>query len=236
MGEMQAVFSLRNWVAGAAFAAALCQVAGGQGPAQPAAPPKASTSEIPRLRPRAAAHDYRARTPVGKYELGAEFKGHVIPTPELALQTENYIALEVGLFGPADSRLVISREDFTLKINDKKAVPAQSFVTLYDSIKDPLYETPEQIADKKARNSDEDKGENKGEFGSDRNPRFHPIPFAVRRDWEQRLAKSSLPEGDRALPEGGLLYFSYRGRDASVLSLQLYYSGPAGKATLDIEP
>jgi hypothetical protein len=230
---MQAVLSFRNCVAAAAFAAALCQAAGGQSPA----PPKKADSEIPRLGPRAAAADYRYHAKVGNYSLGAEFKGHVVPTPELALETENYVAVDVGLFGPAGSRLVISREHFTLKVNDKKTAPAQSFVALYESIKDPLYESPDTIADKKAKNSEEGSAaEKSAEYGSDRNPKWRPVPFPVRREWEQRLAKSSLAEGDRALPEGGLIYFSFRGRESSIYSLQLSYSGPAGKATLEMEP
>jgi hypothetical protein len=38
------------------------------------------------------------------------------------------------------------------------------------------------------------------------------------------------------LPEAGLLFFSYHGRSEQIKSVELIYSGPAGKATLTLQP
>jgi hypothetical protein len=52
----------------------------------------------------------------------------------------------------------------------------------------------------------------------------------------QYAQRSSLPEGDRALPEAGLMFFEYRGKTQNIRSLELFYDGPAGKATLKLQP
>ena len=53
---------------------------------------------------------------------------------------------------------------------------------------------------------------------------------------EQKVQKATLPEGDRALPVAGLIFFQYHGKTQSIKSLELIYDGPAGKATLMLQP
>jgi hypothetical protein len=47
--------------------------------------------------------------------------------------------------------------------------------------------------------------------------------------------KAALLEGDRALPQAGLLFFQYRGKRESIKSVELIYQGPAGNATLTLQ-
>jgi hypothetical protein len=61
-----------------------------------------------------------------------------------------------------------------------------------------------------------------------------PIPFEVKRGWQLRVKRDSLPIGDRALPQAGLLFFPYAGGVKGIHSIELTYSGPAGKATLPL--
>ena len=51
-----------------------------------------------------------------------------------------------------------------------------------------------------------------------------------------RETSAALPEGDRALPQAGLLFFEYRGKTQGIRSIELIYDGPAGKATLKLQP
>ena len=51
--------------------------------------------------PRASAADYQAHAQAGKVTIAAEFTGHGVPTPQLVLSTEDFIGVELGLFGPA---------------------------------------------------------------------------------------------------------------------------------------
>jgi hypothetical protein len=45
-----------------------------------------------------------------------------------------------------------------------------------------------------------------------------------------------MPVGEHALPEAGLLFFQYRGKTESIHSIELIYAGPAGEATLNLQP
>jgi hypothetical protein len=62
------------------------------------------------------------------------------------------------------------------------------------------------------------------------------MPLELQRAMAQKVQKAVLPEGDRALPVAGLLFFSYRGKTDSIRSMELIYSGPAGKATVALQP
>ena len=61
------------------------------------------------------------------------------------------------------------------------------------------------------------------------------IPIALQRAMAQRVQKAALPEGERALPQAGLLFFKHRGKTENLQSIELVYEGPAGKATLKLK-
>ena len=71
--------------------------------------------------PRTAASEYLAHTQIGPISIGAEFVGHSVPTPQANYTTEDYVIVEVGIFGPPDARLRMSVNDFSLRINGKKS-------------------------------------------------------------------------------------------------------------------
>jgi hypothetical protein len=76
-------------------------------PAQ-TAPAKDPQLEFKGLLPRATAADYQAQAQAGTVSLGAEFKGHSVPTQERPFTTEDYVMVEIGLFGPPGARTKIS--------------------------------------------------------------------------------------------------------------------------------
>jgi hypothetical protein len=209
-----------------AFAAAFAQT-----------PPVASdrpAAEGQGLPPRAAPSDYQARAQAGTVTIAADFTGHSVATPEGILTTEDFVAIEAGLFGPPEARLMLSVDDFSLRINGKKSVPRQPYELVAKSLRDPDYEPPTSSGAKKTNVTGSGK-----EGAPDLNappPPPPPVPLEVRRAWELRVRKISLPLGDRTLPQAGLLFFAYGGRAESVRSIELIYSGPAGKATLSIHP
>ena len=51
------------------------------------------------------------------------------------------------------------------------------------------------------------------------------MPFPLRRAMEQQVQRSAMQEGDRPLPQAGLLFFHYRGKAEGIRSLELIYSG-----------
>jgi len=181
--------------------------------------------------PRAAPTDYQAHAQAGTVTIAAEFLGHSIPTPDAVLTNEDYVAVETGIFGQPNARLKLSLEDFSLRLNGKKTpLPSESYVLVFKSLKNPELEPT--AAEKKSKTSIGTGG------GGDNNSTpapFH-LPIEVQHAMAQQVQKQSLPQGDRTLPQAGLIFFSYRGKTQSLRSIQLIYAGPGGKATLTLQP
>src|SRR5271163_3846883 len=115
---MKFPFQFRKGLAALSVSTAIfCQFALAQ-ETQSSAPraPEASKG----LPPRATPGDYQAHAQAGTVTVGAEFAGHSIPDPQAALSTEDYVVVEVGLFGPPGAKLRLSYTDFSLRINGKK--------------------------------------------------------------------------------------------------------------------
>jgi len=185
--------------------------------------------------PRATPADYQVQSQAGTVTVGAEFKGHSLPTLQGTLSTEEYVVIETGLFGSPGARIKLSSGDFALRINGKKTpLPSQPYGLVVGSVKDPEWEPPAPAASKSKTSLG---GGGKGEQ-SDANAPPAPIqiPIGVLRAMAQRVQKASLPEGDRNLPVAGLIFFPYRGKTQSIRSIELIYAGPAGKATLMLQP
>jgi hypothetical protein len=195
------------------------------------APDPPAVSESKGLPPRATPADYQAHAQAGTLTLAAEFVGHSVPAPESTYSTEDFVVVETGLFGPPDARAKLSIGDFSLRINGKKvAMPSQPYGLSFSSLKDPQWEPPSKP---KGSKPTLDQG------GGQPNDSFQPIirmPIELKRTMQQRVQRASMPEGDRALPAAGLLFFEYRGKTDNIKSLELLYNGPAGKATLALQP
>jgi hypothetical protein len=194
--------------------------------------------QIHGMPPRVAATEYQAHAQAEPIMIGAEFDGHAVPTPEHTFSTEDYIVVEAGFFGPAGTHLTLSRDDFSLRIGGKKtALPSEPWELVLKSLKDPEWQPPESEASK-------DKGSKSGlttggggDQGGDKLPPIPPkMPFPLRRAMEQQVEHSAMEVGDRALPQAGLLFFLYHGKAENIKSMELIYSGAAGKATLTLQP
>jgi hypothetical protein len=216
----------------------LCHYALGQGapgnPAPGTAPVNAApVNDAKGLPPRATPADYQAHAQAGTVTIGAEFAAHSVPTPDSIFTTDDYVVVEVGLFGPPAAHLKLTYEDFSLRINGKKTpLPAQPYALTFRSLKDPGYIPPETVESPKSKGSI-GTGGGGGQSDAGNLPPIIHIPIGVERAMEQRVQKASLPEGDRALPEAGLLFFEHRGKTASA---ELIYAGPAGRAIITLQP
>jgi hypothetical protein len=62
------------------------------------------------------------------------------------------------------------------------------------------------------------------------------MPIPLRHVMSQHVQNAALLQGDRTLPQAGLLFFQYHGKPESMHSLELVYNGPAGQATLKLQP
>ena len=230
----------------AVLTAALCQSVPGQAAQSPAQPgpaessavaqsPDAQSREAKGVPPRATPADYQAHAQAGDVTIAAEFTGHSVATPEALLSTEDYVVVEVGLFGRPEARLKLSYEDFSLRINGRKTpVPADQYGLVFASLKDPEWEPPEAAAEKKKSKGGVSSGGDKSDTGN--LPPIVHVPIELKRAMQSRVQKASLPEGERPLPEAGLIFFPHRGKTENLRSIELIYSGPAGKASLELHP
>lgn len=213
---------------------ALCAAAFAQTPS--AAVDRQST--LPQgVPPRAAPSDYPAHAQVGPITIAADFTGHNIPTREGPLTTEDYVAIEIGFFGPPDARLVLSADDFTLRINGKKPLPEQSYEDTLKSLRDPDWiplDSSSSSGSKKTNVTGSGGGGSKDL--NEPPPPPPPMPPELRRAMAVRVRRDSMMIGDRPLPQAGLLFFPYSGRTEGIKSIQLIYSGAAGKTTIALQP
>lgn len=194
-------------------------------------PPRENTG----LPPRASPADYQYQAKVGNITIGAEFADHSVPTPEGPLSTEDFVAVEVGIFGPPGAKLTMSPSDFSMRINGKKPTPSSQYELILKSLKDPTWEAPELAKDDTSKSKGgltSGGGNSSTDITQPTLPPIIHVPIELQRSWNKRAEKASLPEGDRPLPQAGLLFFQHSGKTKSA---ELIYEGPAGKAKLTIQ-
>ena len=192
--------------------------------------PQAASKGLPA---RATPGDYQTQAKAGGVTIAAEFTAHSLPTVDGPLNTDDYIGVEVALFGPEGTPLKISAADFSLRVNGKKTLDSQPFVLLMPSLRDPEWIPPE-APEKKSKSSMSGGGGGQGGESSGPPPPVK-VPVAEQRAWTQRLQKAALAEGDRPLPQAGLLFFAYHGKTKGIESVELTYHGPAGTTTLKLQ-
>jgi hypothetical protein len=191
-------------------------------------------SQAKGMPPRAAPTDYQTQGQAGAAIIGAEFMGHSVPTPEHTFSSEDYVVVEAGLFGPAGGQTTLARGDFSLRVNGKKVVLAsEPYELVFKSLKDPEWQPPETEETKKSSTSLNTGGGGQNDSAPPPPPK---MPLPLRRAMEQKVQKAAMQEGGRPLPQAGLLFFSFRGKAENIKSLELIYSGAAGKATLTLQP
>jgi hypothetical protein len=193
----------------------------------------APANELKGMPARVAPTEYQAHVQAGTVTVAAEFLGHSVPTLEGTYNAEDYVVVEAGLFGPPEARIKLTTGDFSLRINGKKvAQSSQPYQLVFHSLKDPDWEPSSK--DTKSKTS-MNTGGGPNDPGS-APPAPPKMPIEMRRAMEQRVQKVSMLEGDRALPQAGLLFFDYRGKTQNIRSLELIYNGAGGSATLALQP
>jgi len=181
------------------------------------------------LPPRAGPSEYQGQAKVGGVTIGAEFMGHSVPTPDGIYASDEYVVVEVGLFGATQASARISLDDFSLRINgSKKPLPCQPYVLAFRSLKDPEWQPPKSEKPKTSFGT--------GGADGDSTPAPVHMPIELRRAMEQRVQRAAMLEGDRPLPQAGLLFFEYRGKTKNINSVELIYSGAAGNGTVTLHP
>ena len=184
------------------------------------------------LPPRSTPADYQVQAQSGEFTLAAEFVQHSVPTPDGIFTNDDYIVVETAIFGPKGKRLALTPNDFQLRVNGKKQnLPSQPFLYALKALKSPEWEMEQAVT--KAEKAKVDTG---GDPNSGEKPSPPKMSMELRRAMEQKVQRASFPEGERPLPQAGLLYFEYHGKLNGLKSIELIYAGPAGKATIPLQP
>lgn len=189
------------------------------------------------LPPRVAPSDYQFHVQAGSLSLAAEFVGHDIPTEEGGpYQTPAFVVVSAALYGPEGMKVALTPGDFSLRVNGKKPpLVSKAYGFVFPSLRDPEWEPT--AAEKNQAELAGAGGGMGGGRGADQ-PVFRSAPAKMpverRHLMEQRVLKASLPEGERMLPQAGLLYFEW-GDIKNIRSMELTYSGAAGAASLNLE-
>jgi len=229
---MQGIDVRRAGIIAMAAAGLWASAAGQDPPAQPApAAREAPADEAKGLAARANPLEYQAQAKAGPLTIGAEFMGHSVPTADGIYSTDDYVVVEVGVFGPADTKARLSHGDFTLRISGKKEPqPNVPYEVVRGSLTDPEWSPPK----------DENKSKTTlgGAGGAAQDNTQAPVhmPMDLRLTMEQHVRKAVMLQGERTLPQAGLLFFEYHGKTKKIRSIELIYSGPAGHAALDLQP
>jgi hypothetical protein len=189
-------------------------------------------NEAKGMPPRASPDEYQAKAQAGTVTVAAEYTGHSVPTPDGTFATDDYVVVETALFGPPGARIKLSPGDFSLRLNDRKnPLPSQPYQVVARTLKDPEWSPP---VTEESKSKTGISGSGKSADSEPLAPVRMPIPLQLA--MEQHVQKVVMLEGDRALPQAGLLFFEYRGKAKNIHSVELIYAGPAGKATLTLQP
>ena len=176
--------------------------------------------------------DYAARNKVAGVEIGARYLPQGLPSSAGVHAGKNFLVVDVGIFPDFKSGLTISKSQFTVIVDGKSSLAAQS----------PVAASPggSSLADAREPASNDGAvqlggppvptphGSKTQELESSM-PR-HPISLDEPAP-SSSLAparKAALPEGLITKPVSGYLFFRFGGDPKSVHSLELNYQGAGG--------
>lgn len=192
-----------------------------------------------RLEARAAAAEYKAQVTIHPgVTMAAEFLGRTVPVPNAAFVLQHYVVVEVGLFA---RDFAFRTERFSLRLNGKTALLAQTAGMVGASLKYPDWENQRQVtatAGLGDANVILGRRNTTPRFPGDRRaptpPPGSPVKPEVERDdapWDW-VGKLAWEDGTVKAPAGGLLYFPYTGNLGKLKTIELIYNGPEGLITL----
>lgn len=175
--------------------------------------------------------------------LAADYLVRSLPTPDGGLVADDYLVVEVALFGPSKTRIDVSAGQFELRINGHKTtLSPESPGSVAGSIKYPDWTQHPTVT---GTVGGPDGGLIIGprppvaRFPGDPTVRPSPNPVPVENPGgiekapppsiDDQVASAALAEGDHLLPVHGLIFFEFRGKTKSIKSVELLYKGASLK-------
>jgi hypothetical protein len=191
--------------------------------------------------PKPRPEDYPAHAAAGILRIGADYTVHSFSARGRTFVADNYLVVEVAIYGPPRADLMVSTSRLTLRVNGRKQLlysQAPQFVAA--SFKYPDWERTRRLeaqagpvilgrpvpverfpGDPTARRRVPPRApEPPDRSGAGKTPE----PTA-----DEVVVETGLPEGTQRLPVSGYIYFAHKGK---VKSVELIYDGPEGRAVL----
>ena len=182
--------------------------------------------------------------------LGVDFLGHYIPTGQGAIETNDYIAVEVALFAPGHPRIAIHADQFQIRVNGHLLLPQAAGLILLDRSFPEMSTRPRVEIEGGAGDADVKVGgiPRQQRFPGDdpdhtpNTRRVPQVPVDISGGQvkkapetpEEQIRTTALPEGEHVLPLSGYLYFQFEGKLKKIKKLELEYKGPLGQAVISL--
>jgi hypothetical protein len=208
--------------------------------------PAAYSREIPL---KEAPSQYLAHADLAQsVSIGADFLGRYLPVPGTTIYSDEYLFVEVAIFGAKGSRTELKPDQFSLVINGTALVPQPpGMVTLWNGALE-MNPRPQVVTGAPGGGSIEiGDPTRKPRFPGDdpaHTPTTSPVPQVstdpsggqVKKTQtpDEAVRASELPQGDHVLPVAGYLFFAYEGKLKKIKHAELHYKGPLGDATLKL--
>ena len=176
--------------------------------------------------------DYATRTKLSGIELGARYLPHGLPSDAAVYAPKKFLIVDVGVFPQTKNGLTISKSQFTLSVDGKVMLTAQ---------------TPGAASSRESLSASRDSSSSDSAVqlggppiptpSSNKARELESMPRRpISLDTEQPptsapTIKAALPEGSTNKPVSGYLFFRFDGDPKSIRSLELTYTAPSGAKT-----
>ena len=174
------------------------------------------------------ATDYAPRTKIAGIEIGAKYLPQGVPSGSGIYPARKFLVIDVGVFPEAGKSLTVSKNQFTLSVDGKATLSAQ---------------TPGSSSGSLSASRDSSSSDSAVQLGGPPMPlpsgnKTQELESSMPRrpislDPEQSSTsapprKAALPEGFTSKPVSGYLFFRFDGDPKAIRSLELTYTGAGG--------
>jgi hypothetical protein len=187
--------------------------------------------------PKAKASEYPVHAAAGEIELGAEYFLHSIPSPRGMLFAQDYLVVEVAIFGSSKLPFATGPGRFHLRVNNGKLLlspDSATFVVASMKHEDwngerPHLEVGAGMGDAGVTIGRPTTGGRLPDGSDSRNRRTTTTGPQFFEEW---LPQAELIDMRKKLPISGMLFFPYTKKVKTIKKLELIYEGPEGSTAL----
>ncbi len=184
----------------------------------------------------------------GGFTIGAEYLVHTLPTKQGSLIANDYLVVEIAIYGAKTQTIDLNAAQFTLRVNKKTTIEPEGPGYVAASLKYPDWQNTKRV------DLSDGVGNATVVYGPPQANRFpgdptvHPTPTPPVPDEnpagiekepplsiDERIERAWLPSGEQIPPFAGVVCFPFKGKTKTIKTLELLYKGTAGEVVLKLE-